>query len=234
MCDDDRNGFSGHIINILTKLYSKQKTRVKVAGTMSTEFRIRRGVRQGCVLSPTLFNIVAEMVMRETLETYEGGVQIGERRITNLRYADDIILIANTMEELQRRLNEAGRKFGLQINTSKTKVMTTTGATCQIRINEETLEQVDTFMYLGSAITRDSDCATEIRMRLAKGYAVATDLKRIWKSHDIKVTTKMELLRTLVWPVAIYGCEGWTMRKDEERRIEAVEMKCLRMIMQIS
>jgi len=125
-------------------------------------------------------------------------------------------------------------KFGLQINTSKTKVMTTTGATCQIRINEETLEQVDTFMYLGSAITRDSDCATEIRMRLAKGYAVATDLKRIWKSHDIKVTTKMELLRTLVWPVAIYGCEGWTMRKDEERRIEAFEIKCLRMIMQIS
>src|SRR6218665_366054 len=104
-------GFPGHIINILTKLYSKQKARVKVAGTMSTEFRIRRGVRQGCVLSPTLFNIVAEMVMRETLEGYEGGVQIGGRRITNLRYADDIILKANTVEELQtltRRLNEAG------------------------------------------------------------------------------------------------------------------------------
>src|SRR6218665_3358457 len=87
-----------------------------------------------------------------TLEGYEGGVQRGGRRITNLRYADDIILIANTMEELQtlmRRLNKAGRKSGLQINTSKTKVMTTTGATCQIRINEETLEQVDTFMYLG-------------------------------------------------------------------------------------
>src|SRR6218665_606561 len=230
-------GFPEYIINILTKLYSKQKARVKVAGTMSTEFRIRRGVRQGCVLSPTLFNIVAEMVIRETLEGYEGGVQIGGRLITNLRYADDIILIANTVEELQtltRRLNEAGRKFGLQIKTSKTKGMTTAGATCQIRINEETLEQADTFMYLGLAITRDSDCATEIRIRLAKGYAVATDLERIWKSHDIKVTTKMELLRTLVWPVAIYGCEGWTMRKDEERRIEAFEMKCLRMIMQIT
>src|SRR6218665_1888785 len=87
-------------------------------------------------------------------------------------------------------------------------------------------------MYLGSTITRD--CATEIRMRLAKRYAVATDLKRMWKSHDIKVTTKMELLRILVWPVAIYGCEGWTMREDVERRIEAFEMKCLRMIMQIS
>src|SRR6218665_1866981 len=75
-------GFPGHIINILTKLYSKQKARVKVAGTMSTEFRIRRGVRQGCVLSPTLFNMVAEMVMRETLEGYEGRVQIGGRQIT--------------------------------------------------------------------------------------------------------------------------------------------------------
>src|SRR6218665_664115 len=96
---------------------------------------------QGCLgikgatsplLSPTLFNIVAEMVMRETLEGYEGGVQIGGRRITNLRYADDIILIANTAEELQtltRRLNEADRKVGLEINKSKTQVMTTTGAT---------------------------------------------------------------------------------------------------------
>src|SRR6218665_984687 len=70
-------GFPGHIINILTKLYCKQKARVKVAGTMSTEFRIRRGVRQGCVLSPTLLNFIAEMVMRETLEGYEGGVQMG-------------------------------------------------------------------------------------------------------------------------------------------------------------
>src|SRR6218665_2300504 len=101
MGDDDRKGFPGHIINILTKLYSRQKARVKVAETMSTEFIIRRGVRQGCVLSPTLFNIVAEMVKRKTLEGYEGGVHVGGRRITNLRYADDIILVENSMEDLQ-------------------------------------------------------------------------------------------------------------------------------------
>src|SRR6218665_3541746 len=111
MGDDDRNGFSGTNNKHSNKTIQQTKSKGKVAGTMSTEFRVRRGVRQGCVLSPTLFNIVAEMVMRETLEGYEGGVQIGGRRITNLRYADDIILKANTVEELQtltRRLNEAG------------------------------------------------------------------------------------------------------------------------------
>ena len=87
-------GYPGHIINLLTNLYSKQKARVRVAGVLSQEFRVRRGVRQGCVLSPYLFNILAEMVMRETLDGYDGGVQISGRRVTNPRYADDIILLA--------------------------------------------------------------------------------------------------------------------------------------------
>jgi hypothetical protein len=222
---------------LITQLYKKQKAKVKVAGTLSKEFRVRRGVRQGCVLSPSLFNILAERVMRETLEGYDGGVQIGGRRLTNLQYADDIVLLTNSEEELQlliERLNRVGKKYGKQINTGKTKVMTTTATQCKIKINQEELEQVDKYTYLGSTIDEDSDCGTEIRARLAKGYAIATDLKRIWKSHDLTTATKIKLWKTLVWPVAIYGCESWTLRKEEERRIEAFEMKCLRLIMKIS
>ena len=94
-------GFPGHIIDLIAKLYKKQRAKVKVAGTVSAEFRVKRGVRQGCVLSPSLFNILAERVMREALEGYEGGVHIGGRWLTNLRYADDIVLLTSSERKLQ-------------------------------------------------------------------------------------------------------------------------------------
>ena len=125
--------------------------------------------------------------MREALEGYDGGVQIGGRRLTNRQYADDIVLLTSSEEELQmliERLDRIGKKYGMQINIGKTKVMTTTETKCTIKINQEELEQVDRFTYLGSTINEDSDCGAEIRVRLAKGYAVATDLKKIWKNHN--------------------------------------------------
>jgi len=89
-------GYPLHLIDLLAKLYRKQRAKVKVAGTLSEWFSVKRGVRQGCVLSPYLFNILTEMVMRETLDRFQGGVQIGGRMITNLRYTDDIILLATS------------------------------------------------------------------------------------------------------------------------------------------
>jgi len=94
-------GYPLHLIDLLAKLYRKQLAKVKVAGTLSEWFRVKKGVRQGCVLSPYLFNILAETVMRETLDGFQGGLQIGERMITNLRCADDIILLATLVAELQ-------------------------------------------------------------------------------------------------------------------------------------
>jgi len=152
-------GYPAHLVNLLAKLYSKQKAKVRVAGTLSHGFRVKRGVRQGCVLSPHLFNILAEMVMREALEGFDGGIQIGGRRVTNLRYADDIILLARSEIELQEmvdRLDTASKKYSLLINEEKTKTMTTNGTSCNIRINNNILEQVTTFPYLGSLITSDT------------------------------------------------------------------------------
>jgi len=104
-------GYPLHLIDLLTKLYRKQLAKVKVAGTLSEWFRVKKGARQGCVLSPYLFNVLAEMVMRETLDGFQSGLQIGERMITNICYADDIILLATTGAELQelvdRRKNTA-------------------------------------------------------------------------------------------------------------------------------
>jgi len=218
-------------------LYKNQLARVKVAGTLSEWFHVKRGVRQGCVLSPYLFNILAEMVMRETLEGFQGGIRIGGRRVTNLRYADDIILLANSEVELQDlvdRLDRVSQKYSLLINVEKTKVMASDGAPCNINIQGAQVEQVDTFPYLGSLITEDAECSKDIRARLSKGQAVRASLKKIWKSHGIPIGTKVQLERALIWPVATYGCEGWTIKRNEEQRIAAFEMKGLRQFLRVS
>ena len=223
-------GYPLHLIDLLVKLYRKQLAKVKVAGTLSEWFRVKKGVRQGCVLSPYLFNIRANMVMRETLDGFQGGLQIGGRMITNLRYADDIVLLATSEAELQElvdRLDRVSRKYSLLINVEKTKVMASDGIACRILIQNELLEQVDAFPYLGSLIIEDGECTTKFRIRLNKGQAIGELLQKIWKSHSILISTKIRLMKALVWPVATYGCESWTLRKNEQTRLDAFEMKGL-------
>src|SRR5678815_4908786 len=108
------------------------------------------------------------MVMREALKGYTGGIQIGGRRKTNLRYAADIVLMASTEKELQdlvSRLDREGRKKGLEINMGKTKSMALTGEQCNIKVQDIRIEQVDAFVYLGSLVTEDAECSKEIRVR---------------------------------------------------------------------
>jgi len=93
---------------------------------------------------------------------------------------------------------------------------------------ENLLEQVDTFLYLGSLIIEDGECTTEFRTRLNRGQAIGASLQKIWKSHSIPISTKTRLMKALVWPVATYGCESWTLKKNEETRLDAYEMKGLR------
>jgi len=93
---------------------------------------------------------------------------------------------------------------------------------------------VDTFPYLGSLITEDGDCMTEFRTRLNRGQAIGASLHKIWKSHNIPISTKIRLMKALVWPVATYGCKSWTLRKNEEARLDAFEVKGLRKILRVS
>jgi len=112
--------------------------------------------------------------------------------------------------------------------------MASDGIACRILIQNEQLEQVNTFPYLGSLITEDGECMTEFRTRLNKGQAIAASLQKIWKSHSIPISIKIRLMKALVWPVATYGCESWTLRKNEETRLDAFEMKGLRKILRVS
>jgi len=112
--------------------------------------------------------------------------------------------------------------------------MASDGIACHIFIQNEQLEQVDTFTYLGSLITEDDECTTEFRTRLNRGQAIGASLQKIWKSHSIPISTKIRLRKALVWPVATYGCERWTLRKNEETRLAALETEGLRKILRVS
>jgi len=142
-------GYPLHLIDLLAKLYRKQLAKVKVAGTLSEWFRVKKGVRQRCVLSTYLFNILAEIVIWETLDGFQGGLQIGGQMIRNLRYADDIILLATSeaeQQELVGRLDRVSRKYSLLINVDKTKVMASDGIACHIHIQNELLERSRTLV----------------------------------------------------------------------------------------
>jgi len=158
-----------------------------------------------------------------------------------VRYADDVVLIATSPKDLQELINRvraSSEKVGLLINTDKTKVMTcgNNGMNTRISLSGEVLEDVESFVYLGSIFISDGSCrpTQDIRKRLAMGRSAMQSLSSIWNDKDISTTTKVRLLKALVWSVAIYGSEGWTLRySKEEKYIEAFEMWCYRRLLRI-
>ena len=183
---------------------------------------VKKGGRVACVLCLYLFNILAEMVMRETLDGFQGGLQIGWWMLTNLPYADDIILSATLeaeLKELVDHLHWVSHKYSLHVNVDKAKVMASDGIACLILIQNEQLKQLDTFLYPGYLNTEDGEYITAFCTRLNRGQAIGESLQKIWKSHSIPISTKIRLLKALVWPVATCGCESWTLRQNEQTHL---------------
>ena len=152
------------------------------------------------------------------------------RNINNLRYADDTTLMAESEEELKSllmKVKEESGKVGLKLNIQKTKIMAS-GPITSWQIDGETLETVTDFIFLVSKITADGDCNHEIRRLLLLGRKVMTNLDSILKSRDITLPTKVHLVKAMVFPVVMYGYEGWTIKKAEHRRIDAFELWCWR------
>ena len=151
------------------------------------------------------------------LEETQAGIKIARRNIDNLRYADDTTLMAESEEELKSllmKLKVESEKVGLKLNIQKTKIMAS-GPIASWEIEWETVETVSDFVFLGSKITADSDCSHEIKRRLLLGRKVMTNLDCILKSRDITLSTKVRLVKAMVFPVVLYGCESWTIKKAE-------------------
>ena len=167
--------------------------------------------------------------MRNTgLDEAQAEIKIAGRNINNLRYADDTILMAEIKEELKSlliKVKEKSEKVGLKLNIQKTKIMAW-GFISSQKIDEETVETVRDFIFLGSNITADGECSHEIKRHLLLGRKAMTKLDSILKSRDITLLIKVCLVRIMVSPVVIYGHEHWTIKKAERRRIDAFELWC--------
>ena len=169
-------------------------------------------------MSPSLFNFYAECIKRNTgLEEAQAGIKIARRNINNLRYADDTILMTESEEELKchlMKVKEESEKVDLKLNIQKTKIM----ASCHITswpIDGDTVETVSDFIFWGFKISEVGDCSHEIKRHLLLGRKVMTNLDSIFKSRDITLPTKVHLVKAVFFPVVMYGCESWTVKKAE-------------------
>jgi len=229
---------NANLIKVIESLYDKATSAVYFNNSIGDWFRTTVGVRQGCLLSPTLFNIFLERIMADALEGHCGTVSIGGRMITNLRFADDIDGLAGEEQELAdlvERLDKTSTAYGMQISAEKTKLMTnnTNGISTDIRVNGERLVTVKSFKYLG-AIVSDEGSKPEILARIAQTTTALTKLNAIWKDKNIALGSKIRLMRSLVISIFLYACESWTLTADTERRIQAMEMRCYRRLLGIS
>ena len=169
------------------------------------------------------------------MDEAQAGIKIARRNVNNLRYADDSILMAKSEEELKSLLmevKEVSEKVGLKLNIQKTKIMASSPITSW-KIDGETIETVTDFIFLGSKIFEHGDCSHEIKKHLPLGRKVMTNLDSILKSRDITLLTKVHLVKAVVFPVVMYGCENWTAKKAECRRIAAFELWCWRRLLRV-
>ena len=165
----------------------------------------------------------------------QDGIKIAGRNINNLRYADDTTLIAESKEELKRllvKVKEENKEVGLKLNIQKTKIMAS-GPITSWQIDGETMEAVRDSFFLCSKITADGDCRHEIKRRLLLGRKAMTNLDSILKNRDITLPTNVRLVKAMVFPVVMYGCESWTIKKAECWSIDAFELWCWRRLLRV-
>ena len=174
--------------------------------------------------------------MRNTgLEEAQAGIKISGRNINNLRYADDTTLMARSEEKLKSllmKVKEESETVGLKRNIQKTKIMAS-GPITSWQIDGETVETIADFILGGSKITADGDCSHEIKRGLLPGRKVMINLDSLLKSRDITLPTKVHLVKGIVLPVVMYGCESWTVKNAECRRIDASELWCWRRLLRV-
>ena len=208
-------GIPDYLTCLLRNVYAGQEAIVRTGHGKTDWFQIGKGVHKGCILSPCLFNLYAEYIMRNPrLEEAQAGIKIARRNINNLRYADDTTLMAESKEELKSllmKVKEQSEKVGLKLNIQKTKI-TASSPIISWQIDGKTVAD---FIFLGSKITADGDCSHEIKRHLLLGRKVMTNLDSILKSRGIILPTNVHIFKAMVFPVVLYGCESWAIKKAE-------------------
>ena len=190
--------------------------------------------RQGCLLSPTLFNIFLERFMFDALEEHDGKVSIGGRNITSLRFADDIDALDGKEQELVESLDKTCTRYKMEISAKKAKVMTNSANDIQrereIKVKEQKLGNVTSFKYPGTVVSDDGS-KPEVLSRIAQATAALTKLRPIWRDKNISLGSKVKLMRSFVISIFLYACESWTLTAELEKRTQAFEVRCFRKLL---
>ena len=217
-------GIPDHLTCLLRNLDSGLEATFRTGHGTTDWFQIGKGVHQGCILSPCLFNFYAGYIRWDTrLDEAQAGIKIAGRNTSNLRYTEDTTLMAESKEELKSLLKEESEKVGLKLNIQKTKIMAF-DSIISWQIDGETMETVTDFILGGSKITADGECSHEIKSCLFLERKAMTNLESILKSRVIILPTKVHLVKAMVFPVVMYGCESWTIKKAEWWRIDAFKL----------
>jgi hypothetical protein len=233
-----RLGSDGKNINIIQHLYWNQQAAIRTTDGISDKIPIKRGVRQGCVMSSKLFNNYTEPIFK-TIEDLP-GCKIGGRNYNNFRYADDTALVADSPEKLQNildKVDEISEQYGLKINIKKTKIMVVSRDTDKefdIKVQNQKLEKVEEFIYLGHLITSDGKYEREIKRRIAIAKSNFEKMSSILTTRNIKLQIRKRLLQCYVMSTFLYASETWSLNKDMEKRIEAMEVWFYRRMLKIS
>lgn len=233
-------GLDGKDLRIIRNLYEEQVATIRVDDEDTDAVAIRRGVRQGCVLSPLLFNIYSEAVISMALTDLEAGIKINGTIVNNLRYADDTVLMAASEQDLQEilnRVNEHSERAGLSINISKTKFMTVSNRpdwNPSISVAGKQLERVRQYKYLGAWVNEVWESNQEIKTRIEIARASFNKMRKVLCCRQLHIKLRVRLLYCYIWPIVMYGSEAWTLKEDTTRRLQAFEMWCYRRMLRIS
>ena len=207
-----------HLTCLLRNLYAGQEATVRTGHGTTDWFQIGKGIHQGYILSLCLFNLYAEYIRRKAgLDEAQAGIMFARRNINNLRYADDTSLMAESKEDLKIlwiQVKDKSEKTSLKLNIQKTKIMAS-GPITSWEIDRKTVETVADFIFLGSKITVDGDCSHEIKRHLLLGRKAVINLDSLLKSRNITLPIKICLVKAMVFPGVMYGCESWTVKKAE-------------------
>lgn len=230
------------LIQIIRSTYNRVKGKVQIAGTRSDEFEWKKGIKQGDSLSPLLFIIIMNKLIRKTrertkqLQTIIGYQRLEPMKLEALMYADDIVLIADSKKKIQRLIDiwvEEIEMLKMEVNIEKSKIMIINEReqdNTQIKCKDIKLEEVTTFEYLGSIITNDGNIDVELANRAKKSNKLYYALRALLGKTEMNIETKLRIYNTIILPTLIYACENWTIQKKHIGKLDAMEMKHLRKI----
>ena len=231
-------GVPEKLVSVIKLLYTDFSAQVLCEGELTESFQVKTGVKQGCVLSPFLFLLGIDWIMKETTKVSQRGIRWTLTKVLeDLDFADDVILLASRYLDIQDKTGVMGIKaksIGLDANIPKTKVMRMNAKVSKpVQLFGEDIEDVEEFIYLGSTMAADGSSDADVKARLAKARQAFRTLRNFWKNANISQQTKLRIFKTNVLSTLLYGSESWKITQAIKNKLEVFQRKCLRSILRI-